>query len=118
MADLLNNIPDKLTNQDNQAESIRDLKLDEIVADYKRGRIEAIYQEVKLWKICSVIAVLFLLHGLYVLYWKVTVKIFDLNFYLILAGVLYLLSIIKSFIERLQPSYIESQKKRIYEIDR
>ena len=118
MTGLLNNTLEKLTNQENKTESIRDAKLDEIVANFKRDQIKVIYRDVKLRKICCVIAVLFSINGLYILYWKVTEKTFDLNFYFILAGVLYLLSMIRYFIEHLRPSFIESQKNKICEIDR
>lgn len=93
-------------------------ELGKIVADFKRKQIKEIYRTVKMRVVYGGVSVLFLVSGFYLLYLKVAEKRYDLNFYLILTGVIFLLLLISGTIDHLRPSYIKSQKRKIHEIGR
>ena len=89
-----------------------------VLADHKRFSIKAMYRNRKRRMYMGSIFVVFALSGLYLIYWKFSEKTFDLNFYLVMAGVLYSISVAQGIIRQLLPSYIKNKKREIYEIGR
>ena len=87
-----------------------------VLADHKRLKIKVMYRNRKRQMYMGSISIMFALSGLYLIYWKFSEKVFDLNFYLIMAGTLYSIVVTLDTIKKLLPSYIKSKKKEIYEI--
>lgn len=54
--------------------------------------------------------------GMYLVYYKISENIFDLNFYLVLVGVLISGNTVLNVLYHLRPSYIKNEKKKIFDV--
>lgn len=87
----------------------------EVLKEIEVARIERLHKLIKIRIVCLVIFIVITFSATYLLYYKIENKIYDLNFYLILLGGLYSLSLVVDWIKKLLPKNIEREKQKIYD---